>query len=84
MCYIECYQDLANAIIRQAIVDYKRAIKVLKKNPHSEKSEKVKEECEAFFNSDYYDLLTNVDSSYLINNIERVNKNAKKTIQQVH
>ena len=80
MCYIECYQDLANAIIRQAVVDYKRAIKVLKNNPCDEKSVKVKEECETFFNSDYYDLLTSVDSRYFIDNLERVNKNAKKTI----
>ena len=81
MCYIECYQDLANAIIRQAIIDYKLATKVLKKNPRDEKSVIVKEECEAFFNSDYYKLLTSVDSKYLINNLERVNRNAKKTVQ---
>lgn len=80
MCYIECYQDLANAIIRQAIIDYKRATKVLKKNPRDEKSVKVKEECETFFNSDYYDLLTSIDSRYFIDNLERVNKNAKKTV----
>ena len=43
-------------------------------------SVKVKEECETFFNSDYYDLLTSVDSRYFIDNLERVNKNAKKTI----
>lgn len=46
----ECYENLANAIILQAVKDYKSNSK----------------ECERFFRSEWFKVLTNVDPDYII------------------
>ena len=81
---IEAYENLAIAIVTQAIIDYKKALKKLEKNPNNINQQRIKNECEIFFKSDYFDVLTNVDVNYLLKNMERMNKNAKKTIQQIY
>jgi len=59
-------QALCNAIIIQAVKDYRLALKNLKRNPDSYKAKDTKEECERFFRSKYYMGLTDVDGEYLI------------------
>lgn len=61
---IKNYEDLANAIIFQAVVDYKRALKSKKKE-----AKWTVRECEKFFRSDYYRTLTNVDGELIISKI---------------
>lgn len=73
-------ENLVIAIVRQALIDYRDALKALKKNPNNIDESRIKNECEIFFNSEYFTLLTNVDGSYLLKNIERMCKNAKKSI----
>ena len=74
-------ENLAIAIIRQAVADYSKALKTLKKNPKNIEKNRIKNECENFFNSDFFELLTyDLDSKYIIYNIERMVKNGKKTI----
>ena len=73
-------ENLVIAIVRQALIDYRDALKALKKNPNNIDEHRIKNECEIFFNSEYFTLLTNVDGAYLLKNIERMCKNAKKTI----
>ena len=73
-------ENLVIAIVRQALVDYKSALKALKKNPNNIDKRRIKNECEMFFSSEYFTLLTNVDGAYLLKNMERMCKNAKKTI----
>lgn len=78
---IEAYENLAIAIVRQALIDYKNALKRLEKNPNNINQQRIKNECEIFFKSDYFTILTGVDVSYLLKNMERMCNNAKKTVQ---
>lgn len=60
------YEQLANAIVLQAVRDYRTALKRLSKNPRSKDALAVKDECERFFRSSWYENLTSVDAEYLI------------------
>ena len=73
-------ENLVIAIVRQALIDYRDSLKALKKNPNNIDELRIKNECEIFFNSEYFTLLTNVDGAYLLKNIERMCKNATKTL----
>lgn len=58
------YRDLFNAIILQAVNDYRNALRGIGYGRYS--PEKVVEECEQFFRSSYYGMLTKIDGEYLI------------------
>ena len=60
------YEALANAIIVQACEDYRAALRKLKKNPKNQDAMAQTMECERFFRSGWYQLLTAVDGEYLI------------------
>lgn len=73
----ENYNDLAKAVVTQAVEDYKKALKeqkALKKKLVA--VNKTLAECEKFFNSEQCRLYSDIDdSSYII-------ENAKKTAKQ--
>lgn len=52
------YKELANAIILQAVKDYRKALK------HDERGRK--REIERFFKSEYFTVLTNISGEMLI------------------
>lgn len=60
------YESLANAIILQAVKDYRNVLKRLKKHPNREIDLYMKQEVEQFFRSDWYSCLTTVDPEILI------------------
>lgn len=60
------YEQLANAIILQAVKDYRDALKKLKKRPRYEPAKYTITEVERFFHSDWYRELTSVDGNFLI------------------
>lgn len=64
------YQELANAVVVQAVQDYRDALDGIsytrKKTP-----EQIVEELEKFFRSEYYRTLTNVDGENLIAELKR-------------
>lgn len=62
----DAYENLANAIILLAVKDYRRALKLLSKNPHSRSAIAAVNEMERFFRSDWYEALTSVDGETLI------------------
>ena len=62
----DTYKRLANAIILQAVKDYRNALKRLKKHPRNETALYTKREVERFFRSDWYTSLTTVDPEMLI------------------
>lgn len=71
----EAYENLANAIIKLAADDYKAALIRLKRNPESESAKRDVEREERFFYSEWYEVLTDLDPSYLIRKMkERVNE----------
>ncbi len=60
------YERLANAIILQAVKDYRVALKKLKKNPRNKLAIGEIESIERFFRSAWYSKLTMVDGEMLI------------------
>lgn len=66
MSDITNYENLANAIILQAVKDYRMALKSLKANPRNRTAMADKDEIERFFRSDWFSVLTSVDGEMLI------------------
>jgi len=64
------YEKLTNAIVLQAVKDYRKALKVLKKHPRNGTALYTKREVERFFRSDWYALLTMVDPEMLIRKLK--------------
>lgn len=68
------YESLANAIIEQAVKDYRQAVITLKRPNLREGSrisaEKMKRECERFFLGDHIKTLTSVDGKYILKKLE--------------
>ncbi len=65
----EDIENLANAIILQAVKDYRSALAGDSVNGCD--SESVIAECERFFQSEWFKVLTKVDGEYLITNIRK-------------
>lgn len=65
----DAYQDLANAIIVQAVEDYRKALNGISYNSHP--PEEIVNEIERFFRSEYYRALTKVNGEYLIQQIRK-------------
>jgi hypothetical protein len=66
---IDPYEQLANAIVLQAVKDYRDALKKLMKRPRYEPAKYTKAEVERFFHSDWYRELTSVDGDYVLKKI---------------
>lgn len=67
---IKNYEALANAIIVQAVLDYKAVFKILLKNPDDRMSQVEAKRIKQFFHSRWFRMLTSVDAEYLIRMIE--------------
>ena len=62
-------EDLSNAIILQAVKDYRIALAGGSVNGRDSKS--VIAECERFFQSEWFNVLTNVDGMIIMANIRK-------------
>ena len=62
-------EDLSNAIILQAVKDYRSALAGGSVNGRDSKS--VIAECERFFQSEWFNSLTKIDCNYLMKNIRK-------------
>ena len=60
------YEKLANAIVLQAVSDYRAALKKVKKNSNNRDAIDGSLQIEKFFRSEWYQVLTSVDGKYLI------------------
>ena len=69
MC--EPYEMLANAIVLQAVEDYRRALRKLKSNPEYGPALYTKRAVERLFRSRWYGELTNVDPDILLNELKK-------------
>ena len=65
------YEELAGAIVMQAVKDWRRAVKTLKKKPRKESAKQMKEECERFFRSQWFEDLTDVDGSFILRKLKQ-------------
>lgn len=70
MSDITDYENLANAIILQAVKDYRMALKSLKANPRNRTAMADKDEIERFFRSGWFSVLTSVDGEMLIRSLQ--------------
>jgi hypothetical protein len=59
------YQKLADAIVLQAVKDYRQDLRRMKNRPSNINKGKVKED-ERFFRSSWFKLFTKIDGNYLI------------------
>ena len=65
------YEKLANAIVLQAVSDYRTALKKVKKNPKNREAIEGALQLEKFFRSEWYQVLTSVDGEYLIDRLRK-------------
>ena len=71
MSDITIYENLANAIILQAVKDYRMALKSLKFNSRNRTVQTDKAEIERFFRSQWYSTLTDVNGEMLILSLQK-------------
>ena len=64
-------QMLANAIIIQAADDYRISLRRLKLNRMNREYLRMKEDCESFFLSEWFEQLTNVDGKSIMKRIQK-------------
>ena len=64
------YESLANAIILQAVKDYRTARKKRKYHPKNKEAKLIIEDCERFFRSDWFAALTSVGGELLITKLQ--------------
>ncbi len=64
------YERLANAIVLQAVSDYRVALKKIKAHPKNREAISEAVEIEKFFRSGWYSQLTDVDGEYLIRRLQ--------------
>ena len=69
--YEDNYQALANAIILQAVKDFRPAYRRLKRHPNDKLAQDTVREITQFFCSDYFCALTDLDGPALLNRIIR-------------
>ena len=65
------YERLANAIVLQAVTDYRNARKTLKIRPKDGDAMYTTKEVIAFFRSDYFKALTSIDPELLISKLRK-------------
>ena len=65
------YENLANAIILQAVKDYRQALKLLGRNSKCTSALSTKDECERFFRSEWFSFLTSMDGEMLIRRLKK-------------
>ena len=71
------YERLANAIILQAVSDYRTALKKIKAHPKNRQAIDEALEIERFFRSGWYQQLTTVDGEYLIRRLQEEIRQSK-------
>jgi len=65
------YRDLADAIILQAVADYRRARWKLRLCKHHQEALETKTECERFFRSTWFSTLCGLDGEQLLQDLKR-------------
>jgi len=67
----EPYENLTNAIVLQAVKDWRSAVRKLKKRPRYDPAKQMKDECERFFLSGWFEELTSVDGSVILRKLKQ-------------
>ena len=79
---MERYENLANAIVYQAVKDYRQILKVCIQYPDDEELQQEKESIEQFFESKWCSILTELDGAWLMRKIkEDVEYDSKRILK---
>lgn len=65
------YDALGNAVVLQAVKDYREAVHKLSRGKKNTNAESTKQECERFFQSPYFNVFTQLDGKALLSQLER-------------
>ena len=68
---INRFEELANAVVVQACRDYRDALITLKRFPRDTRAKVTVSECEGFFRSEWYGILTDLNAEILMKRIKR-------------
>lgn len=74
MSTISCrdpYESLGNAVVLQAVRDYRDAVKKLSRGRRNPEAEKMKNDCERFFNSQHFNVFTSLDGKFILSELEK-------------
>lgn len=71
---IEMYKELANAIVLQAVKDWRSAVRTLKKRPWYDQAKRTRNECERFFRSIWFVELTGLDGRVILKKLKQEEK----------
>lgn len=67
---MDSYEKLANAIVLEAVKDYRTALKRVARHPKDRDGLAVKNECERFFRSSWFGVLTGIDPEMLMRKLQ--------------
>lgn len=67
---MDSYERLANAIVLQAAKDYRTALKRVARRPKDWDGLATKNECERFFRSGWFGILTGIDPEMLMRKLQ--------------
>ena len=65
------YEALGNAVVIQAVKDYRDAVHKLSRGKKNTIAESMKQECERFFKSPYFNVFTQLDGKSLLSQLEK-------------
>ncbi len=65
------YEALGNAVVLQAVKDYREAVHKLSRGKKNTIAESTKQECERFFQSSYFNVFTQLDGKALLSQLEK-------------
>lgn len=65
------YEALGNAVVIQAVKDYREAVHKLSRGKKNTIAESMKQECERFFQSPYFNVFTQLDGKALLAQLEK-------------
>ena len=68
---ISPYEALGNAVVLQAVKDYREAVHKLSRGKKNTNAESTKQECERFFQSPYFNVFTQLDGKALLSQLEK-------------
>lgn len=68
---MEPYEKLGNAVVLQAVRDYRNAVKTLSHGRKNVMAESRKYECERFFRSPHFNTFTSLDGKALLAQLEK-------------
>lgn len=65
------YEALGNAVVIQAVKDYREAVHKLSRGKKNTIAESTKQECERFVQSPYFNVFTQLDGKALLSQLEK-------------